>query len=840
MDVRCERCNTEYEFDDALVSGRGTTVKCTNCGHKFKIRRSDGDFSEDFWNVATADGRTLVFTSLRELQRAIQNHLVERSDKLSRGGRPPKPIGSIPELAPFFDQRDNYKANLPPMREPMNTATGLAPPPPTSDQMPAAGKQPVSSQSMKSRPPPPPGASPPHAAPPQARARTASKPPEGPVPYMTQSIPLASVKSTLIGAPLLDERGQSVANAAPPTPPPVPPPPAMRSRMASVPPPATEREPEPDTQRFDQAADALANARRQSSKPPPLPARARSSRPPAPAVPQVTVQTPAMPIASNNPTVLGVGNAASAAAQTPPMTTTMPVAQTSPLPSPRATPVAPAIPDTTSPLPPPTPQMRRQLISEMDDDEAPRMRRSYASLSDAPPSMGRRRSVGGFIVAVVVIGCIGMLGAVWVNKNGFPSFGPQPKPTTAAAPVDPRVATFLTTGEKALADGNLDLAKESFDKASALSERDPHVLLGVARLAAARADVAWLKSRLLPSDATDEHRLTRDMLAEGAAAARKAADDALAVAPDDPGALRAKIDALRISGDRDAPRPLTDRIKASSTQPETAYVLAALDLAEVEPLWSTVIDRLKIAAAVESGPGRARAALVYALARSGNVAAAKEELDRLKALPRQHPLTPQLASFVDRAKASPQKPAADGGAAIGSAMAVNDPPDPKNPRAGGGGDPAMPRDPRALVAAGEKARIKGDYEAAKKMYNAAVEINSNDSEALAGLGAVAYAQRDLAGARSFYKRVLSVNPNYTPALVGLGDVEWDSGDRAAATKIYKDIVDRLPDGAYPPRVKQRIEGGGGGASGAGGGGGGGGGSSPPPENKGDKSDQGGF
>ena len=106
MDVRCERCSTEYEFDDALVSGRGTTVKCTNCGHKFKIRRSDGDFSEDFWNVHTGDGRTLVFTSLRELQRAIQTNLVDRADLLSRGGLKQKPIGQIPELAPFFDQRD--------------------------------------------------------------------------------------------------------------------------------------------------------------------------------------------------------------------------------------------------------------------------------------------------------------------------------------------------------------------------------------------------------------------------------------------------------------------------------------------------------------------------------------------------------------------------------------------------------------------------------------------------------------------------------------------------------------------------------------------------------------
>src|SRR6478672_12096102 len=114
MDVKCERCNTEYEFDDALVSGRGTTVKCTNCGHKFKIRRSDGDFSEDFWNVQTGDGRTLVFTSLRELQRAIQTNLVERHDLLSRGGLKQKPIGQIPELAPFFDQRDQRRSQTPP------------------------------------------------------------------------------------------------------------------------------------------------------------------------------------------------------------------------------------------------------------------------------------------------------------------------------------------------------------------------------------------------------------------------------------------------------------------------------------------------------------------------------------------------------------------------------------------------------------------------------------------------------------------------------------------------------------------------------------------------------
>ena len=142
MDVRCERCQTEYEFDDALVSGRGTTVKCTTCGHKFKIRRVGGDFSEDFWHVVTAAGKTLVFTSLRELQRAIQSGLVERHDNISRGGLPAKPIGQIPELAPFFEQRG-------------------APSDPTVRVPPAANRA--------SQTPPPPDAAPRALAPPRAR-----------------------------------------------------------------------------------------------------------------------------------------------------------------------------------------------------------------------------------------------------------------------------------------------------------------------------------------------------------------------------------------------------------------------------------------------------------------------------------------------------------------------------------------------------------------------------------------------------------------------------------------------------------------------------------------------
>ena len=471
---------------------------------------------------------------------------------------------------------------------------------------------------------------------------------------------------------------------------------------------------------------------------------------------------------------------------------------------PKVAPVPPSPIEVSSPLPPPSVPVLRSM--NLDDEHSDGVRSRSPSLPEAlGPSLGRRRSVGGFIVAFVVIAGVALIAVVWAKDHLGGVLGSHPQPV---AQTDPRALALLTTGEKALADGNLDAAKESFDKASALAEKDPRVLLDAARLAAMRADVPWLRSRLLAADAADEIRLTKDTLGELSAAARKAADDALAVAPDDPAAVRTKIDALRIAGDRDGARALVSKVSSSSSQADTAYVLAALDLAEDVPLWSTVIERLRVAASAESGPGRARAALAYALARSGDVAAAKAEVDRLAAMSRQYVLLPQLRAFAEHAKPIANV-ASDGGAVV----AANDPradagkfgPRDRTASGGGGGEPPVPSDGRQIVVQAEAARAKGDYDRALTLYQAAVDRNPGDTEALHGLASIAYARRDLNAARTGYKRVLSVNPSYIPALVGLGDVDWESGDRASAMKTYKEITDRFPEGSYPPRVKQRLE-----------------------------------
>ena len=472
--------------------------------------------------------------------------------------------------------------------------------------------------------------------------------------------------------------------------------------------------------------------------------------------------------------------------------------------------MASAVVDRSSYLPPPTTPIRRAERSVEID--LPEMRPSIPSLHE-PYSVPRRSRVGGWVVAFVLILAVGVVG--WVVARPY-LVG---RTAGAASQLDPRAQAFLSQGEVALADGNLDLSKENFDKASALAEGEPHVLLDQARLAAAQADVPWLKLRLLPPGANDEVRTTKAQLDERVSRAQRASDAALAIAPMDVMAVRAKIDALRLAGERDAARGYVSKVISQASQPETAYVLAALDLAEPEPLWTTVIERLRFAAAGEGNAGRARAALVYASAKSGDLAGARAELAKLDSIARPYPLLPNLSAFLEKAQA---KPALDGGVAANTAArgepvaivpqaqaAAGTPassPATAVGVAGGGGGDTTSADPRRGMEAASQAIRKGDWDRARQIYEGIVARNRSDSEALCGLGDVARARGDSAGAISTYKRAISVNPSYLPALLGVADTQWIAGDHASATREYKDIADRFPEGTYPGYVKQRAEG----------------------------------
>jgi len=683
MDVQCDRCKTEYEFDDALVSGRGTTVRCTNCGHQFKVRQAGGTASsDDRWTIRTSDGEQVTFLTLRDLQQAILSRQIRRADALLRGAASPRPLGSITELDPFFEGR--MSSHPPPFDAAATEGVVTAPIAfPKAIPWPREAADAVALERT-------------------ARAVSTAKTTE---PY--GSLSLASPAAA--PRPNVDTLRPASTDAMPP-------------------PPAVEPWPSP------------------------TPAAVRPQPPPE----DVEVSwDPAQRVA--------------AAAEARRL------------------------------LPPPTQPMRRPVSGFEDDSFGPRQ---------GPPSSGddsypapRRRTVGGWIVAFVLLLAVGVVG--WALAK--PYF--VTRDSGATKELDPRLASLLSHGERALADGRLDVAQGDFDKASVLAERDSRVLLDEARVAAAEGDVPWLKLRLLPAEAVDEIRTAKAQLAEIVARARRFSDDALTSAPQDVPSVRAKMDALRLADDRDAARAYVPRVIGQASQPETAYVLAALDLGEPVPLWTTIIERLRLAAGAESYAGRAQAALIYALAKSGDGVGAKLELAKLDVLARPYPLLPSLHDFVDKgvlataAPASASSPRADPSSKPPATRGAGPALVPAATAAGAASVPAS--DPRLALQSAALALRRADFNAARQIYQSVVDRNPTDSEAIAGLGDVARLQGDSNGALGAYRRAIAVNPSYLPALLGLADTEWEGGDRASAAKTYGEIVDRFPEGTYPRYVPQR-------------------------------------
>jgi predicted Zn finger-like uncharacterized protein len=130
MDVRCDRCQTEYELDDDSVADTGASVQCTTCGHTFVVRHASttaiglgtppggitdfaGSPSAPDWSLATEDGKTHRFRDLTTLQKWIVERRVTRGDRVCQRGGTWRRLGDVDELRPFFEvveQADRSRA----------------------------------------------------------------------------------------------------------------------------------------------------------------------------------------------------------------------------------------------------------------------------------------------------------------------------------------------------------------------------------------------------------------------------------------------------------------------------------------------------------------------------------------------------------------------------------------------------------------------------------------------------------------------------------------------------------------------------------------------------------
>jgi len=728
MDVRCSRCGTEYEFDDALISERGTTVKCTNCGFQFKIFPGEGKgAAPERWVVRTEAGRELVYTSLRELQRGIADKKVGPTDLLSRGKQPPRPLGSIAELEPFFQVGSSRSAAA--LERAQRTLHGVAPP---ANSIGGSVVQ-----------------APPAAAP--------------------------------VSSPLSSTLPRELAPFAPPPPVPVvvrpTSDPAIESAKTTAP--------------HGSVAAALDAAALSITLPVDFDMESRTTLPGG----SVAAEVPASrtPATLANPERPPPESASRPSNQIPisrPYSSTLDSAPEGPI-SPR--PVSSA-----RNVPPLSLASMRDSLHSYDE----------LHIDSLPGDVHSRRARSRWIAGVVIIGVIGLLGAT-IGRRYLAQLGPA---SEAKASSDARVAKFLSDGNRALDDGDFEGAKEEFDKATALAEKDPAVLTALARLETLRADVSWLKLRLLDPNSTDLVQATHRELGRRVGKARTAVDRAFAILPEDPDVLRARIDALRLSGDGDKAREWLAPLSANSSVPENAYVLAALDLAEPAPVWPAVIDRLRMAASAERDPGRARAALIYALARAGRVSEAQAEFAKIDGRPKPHPLLEELRAFLQRADTG-----ADAGAGTASKIATVDPTklpkldtSPGAPEEEARPAPAAAAAPvsgdfRARLAQASTALRQGDVNRAEQLYNSVLSEQPNNTEALAGLGDVAKQRHDPAAAVRAYDRVLAQNPSYLPAILNSADQKWEAGDRKGALVLYHRLLEQAGASSdYGARAAARI------------------------------------
>jgi predicted Zn finger-like uncharacterized protein len=174
MDVRCDRCSTTYDFDEARIPAEGLAVKCSSCGHVFRAFRRTAPATAAEWLVRPPGGSPVRCPDLATLQRWVVERRLTRLAEYSTDGQSWQRLGDLAELQAFFQLVE--AAALAP--------TAVAPAP----IMPAPAAAPIAA------PPPPAGGMPVRRMTPPLPAYTGAVPMAGPPPAV-------AVSSSAVGGP---------------------------------------------------------------------------------------------------------------------------------------------------------------------------------------------------------------------------------------------------------------------------------------------------------------------------------------------------------------------------------------------------------------------------------------------------------------------------------------------------------------------------------------------------------------------------------------------------------------------------------------------------------------
>ena len=832
MDVRCEKCQTEYELDESKLKPGGVTVKCTTCGHMFKVRRrpsghvssaplpppgdgatvprsplADGDDGDRTWLVRLEDGEIKTCRELSTLQKWIVSGRVSRECAISRTGKKWKPLGEIGELASFFaiadearqarasgkwggtvtkeyPKEEEARSGGHPRTVPRRSSAGSGGDPQASG-FPAtpAGQSGAPVQdlldTLQDLKPPTSALSPSGSddkPPVNAAAAVAAG---GMNPIFTRTLPL--------GTPL---------------------PPGMRSGSNTGRPAGASRPQVDDAPTISapEESAALARAAEQASE---SFSRAAIGSP-APTSPATPVAMAAYGAPVPGPSTAGwatqgqgrVPGEASSGESGP-----------------------------TGGLARPSRTGEAAFVSAKQPGRLPDIRGEYENgrfvptyYTDDDIVIPRANRVALWIILVSLVLMAGAAIAVYLflytggdeeetsqapaaatldagAAAATPPVAPAPPP---AAGLDQAVAAAVTA-LTADADQGLESAAEN--------------LAGLASQPGATASAPFLVVRARVESALAQRLVDRAKLAatpaEGkpladkaksrAATARAAADAALAIEGAHKAAAQVALaDARRLEGEKtvEVERILRQARQGPPAPPaelvHEADLVGALLLVRDDRLRDARIQLERLAKESSSGDVRARFRLAWIDFLDGNAAAARSNAEAVLAAQAEHAGAKALLDKLGAAAAPPGGATPPGG---GTATPV----DPKPPA--GKPEPAKPAEETGAVALkrANKLAQNGNCDAAMPLYRKVLDETPSSVEALTGLGFCHLDRKEFASAHTRFRAALGISSRYQDAMWGIAELYQRQGNAEEAIEKYQAFIDAYPSTRRAAAARKQIE-----------------------------------
>ncbi len=783
MDVRCEKCQTEYELDEARLKPGGVTVKCTHCGHMFKIRKrantnvgapppaetragtastrpatradsapnqhADSLIGEDTvvrpainedptdvrqWLIRLESGEQKSCRELAILQQWIVAGVVTRESLISRTGKTWKRLGDIAELSQYFAVGEEARttrqdrSTKPAPKEVQSTVLGFG--------ASAAGGTIVPDDEDEIRT--------------TFKSRRSTTPP--PLP---QSAPRSGVRPQSSKTPPMGS-GSNLPAIAPPTRRPLtqpPPPPAKRPQSQSEPLPA----------------------------PPPAPERPRG-----PSVPAGNRSTAAWATDGVSPQ--------GAAIEEPrgPLGGKL-----------SAIPDEPAFAGRVRMIPSDEARFQTGKVKALDDDE-----------ELLPERRGSRGGMWILLMALLVMGAAATVIYVFVIRKAKPeqvvkapadaalvATVADASPPVITPVIDAPAAPVMTPVDVARGELPADNEPRLRDALKSLEgSADPGALALKAHLGAAIAQGLIDRATVTP-DKADAAKLRKDaetVLLDAAVAAEKA----VKATPDDAASNLAMAEVLRMKAKpaRDVKRYL-DKAKLTATAGWTREVALAdalllfreTKLEDARAAFTALDqgeDKLEA-----SGDVRARFHLALVHYAQNKPADAKPLVEQVLAAQPEHAGAKALAARIETTVAKtdqmpPEDPPKDGGTTA---------PKPKpTPEVAVGGDSYD----RLLARANTIA--ESSCGKAMELYAKALEQKPNGVEALTGMGYCHIDAKQFASAFSKFRAALAVSSRYEPALWGVAEAYQQQGRKEQAIEAFKAYLEIYPGTAKAQKQLDRL------------------------------------